>query len=317
MRFNMPPTAGYEVHVGSKMTMAVTKLEAWATANHTRQRRENLVGQVMREAASNNTLSVHVWLQDPMCASPKLKLCDDQSSRMQRTCQHDLDQTVKACDELASYLALNRLVCHRIPQGEIDIAWQAANAGTPAMRLGTEKPTVAAPGIQCFQRAPSSALMGVLHTMRRCSEVRLFGFLLPSNGSSYFDPPAAQPQRAVGPVGYEHVAEIWPFTDHLFEDSLFMGMLTDKMSNFSIAGLSEHMGASMAWNTTAGVNATNSTAGPVNTTSTLYYKYPGRGPSAGEPASGEPTELLREPSSGDETMGSGLAGHSGIPYQIP
>ena len=235
MRFNMPPTSGYEAHVGSKITMAVTKVTAWKDDDDTRQRREQFAGQILQNIARDNNTSVQTWLQDPMCASQQVKLCDEQSQRMQRTCKDDLARVEDTCGRLSANLAPGRLVCHRMSQEMIDHAWHMANEGPPAITLNfaPENAAKSAPGLTCLQRAPSSGLIGVLHAMRRCSEVRLFGFMMPSSGKRYYDP------RDSGTVAFNNASETWPFYDHVFESSLFAAMRSGKLHNVTVAGLGD------------------------------------------------------------------------------
>ena len=225
MRFNMPPTAGFEAHVGSKITMAVTKLLAWKDDDSTRQRREQFAGQILQNIARDNDTAVQAWLQDPMCASMDVQLCDEQSQRMQRTCKDDLANVESVCERLSSNLATGRLVCHRMSKAMIDHAWRLANEGPPAggMRFDFAA-NAATPGRTCHQRAPSSGLMGVLHAVRRCSEVRLFGFMLPSSGQRYFEADSG------------NASDTWPYHDFVFESSLFAAMRSGNLHNVTVAG---------------------------------------------------------------------------------
>lgn len=102
------------------------------------------------------------------------------------------------------------LSCAYLPQADVDLAWAAASYGLPGLFtvLNGGKPK------HCHHNAPSTGLMGVLHALRMCKSVRLFGFTQPSNGTKYYNgtSDALEGQQ-------------WPFHNASNEHSILMSLL--------------------------------------------------------------------------------------------
>ena len=222
MRFNLPPVNGFEVHVGRKNTLAMTNMVTWTDVVHpeVRQKRDGFLDDLRLRIANDPTTQVQVWIADPLCASPQMMLCDPTSIRQRDLCQDSLQRAVDACNDYAADPRLyGHFNCRRLPQGEIDRAWRAANLGAPALRSNDD-----APGVACHQRAPTSGLMGVLSAINRCDTVRLFGFLMPTNGSKYYNP------------NVDNMAGLgWPYHNVEFEQGIYIALQQEHADKFSVS----------------------------------------------------------------------------------
>ena len=222
MRFNLPPVDGYETQVGSRYTIALTNMVTWTDTVHAevREKKERYLEQLKHKIREDPSIKVHVWIQDPLCASSTMPLCDADSRWHRDECQQHLEDAIFNCNNVTRdpWLA-GHFFCHRVPQEDIDLSWHAANEGIGALRR-----TDTSPGVVCHQRAPSSGLMGVLNAVRRCKTVRLFGFLLPTNGSKYYD---ARVDNLSG--------DKWPFHNMNYEQGVYIGLAAESPDTFSIA----------------------------------------------------------------------------------
>ena len=196
VRINMAPTAGFEQHVGSRTTIAVSNFPSWTAPF--RSKRERWLAEL------GNSAAISVIVTDAMCAPDEFKCWAateavhrqarpppkefrfSTAAHTQSTACAKLGEAASACRQLASKQPKLLHRCSVLPDATVADAWRSHLS---TMRATAPGGSSHESGSTCSSNAPSTGLLAIQSVLGRCQSVRLFGFgLLPPSRGHYWSP---------------------------------------------------------------------------------------------------------------------------------